>query len=50
MASGDDAGVQVPAALHVLRVNQVDAARLDVEMTAMLREQLLKMFSLVRVS
>jgi hypothetical protein len=33
----------------ILRVNQIDAARLDVEMTAMLREQLNKVFSLAQV-
>lgn len=32
--------------IPVLRVNQIDAARLDVEMTAMLKEQLSKVFSL----
>ncbi|CAM6045316.1 unnamed protein product [Sphagnum compactum] len=32
----------------ILRVNQIDAARLDVEMTAMLREQLNKVFSLAQ--
>ncbi|GAB2269388.1 peroxisome assembly protein (Peroxin-2) [Dionaea muscipula] len=32
----------------ISRVNQVDAARLDVEMTAMLKEQLVKVFSLMK--
>eukprot|EP00249_Psilotum_nudum_P009451 c21942_g1_i1 orf=474-1574(-) len=32
----------------ILRVNQFDAARLDVEMTAMLKEQLMKVFSLMQ--
>lgn len=35
--------------IPILRVNQIDAARLDVEMTAMLREQLGKVFSLSQV-
>lgn len=35
--------------IPVLRVNQIDAARLDVEMTAMLKEQLSKVFSLSQV-
>lgn len=34
--------------VQVMRVNQVDAARLDVEMTGMLREQLVKVFALVQ--
>eukprot|EP00897_Mesotaenium_endlicherianum_P008796 jgi/Mesen1/7945/ME000422S07096 len=34
--------------VQVLRVNQVDASRLDVEMTGMLREQFLRIFSLVQ--
>lgn len=33
----------------ILRVNQIDAARLDVEMTAMLKEQLSRVFSLSQV-
>lgn len=33
----------------ISRVNQFDAARLDVEMAAMLKEQLVKVFSLVKV-
>lgn len=34
----------------ILRVNQMDAARLDLEMKAMLKEQLVKVFSLCQVS
>ncbi|KAJ7198191.1 hypothetical protein O6H91_Y501600 [Diphasiastrum complanatum] len=34
--------------IPISRVNQFDAARLDVEMTAMLREQLMKVFSLMQ--
>uniref|UniRef100_A0A7C9DCC6 RING-type E3 ubiquitin transferase (cysteine targeting) n=1 Tax=Opuntia streptacantha TaxID=393608 RepID=A0A7C9DCC6_OPUST len=34
--------------IKISRVNQFDAARLDVEMTAMLKEQLLKVFSLLK--
>ncbi|KAL3690859.1 hypothetical protein R1sor_004510 [Riccia sorocarpa] len=37
-----------PPQVNILRVNQVDAARLDVELTAMLREQLVKVFSLAQ--
>ncbi|KAG6552426.1 hypothetical protein Mapa_005987 [Marchantia paleacea] len=37
-----------PPQVNILRVNQIDAARLDVEMTAMLREQLMKVFSLAQ--
>lgn len=33
----------------ILRVNQIDAARLDVEMTGMLKEQLSRVFSLSQV-
>ncbi|KAG9157121.1 hypothetical protein Leryth_022831 [Lithospermum erythrorhizon] len=32
----------------ISRVNQVDAARLDIEMSAMLKEQLVKVFSLMK--
>ena len=35
--------------ISISRVNQVDAARLDVEMSAMLKEQLVKVFSLMKV-
>lgn len=38
-----------PISILVSRVNQFDAARLDVEMSAMLKEQLLKVFSLLKV-
>ncbi|RDX65394.1 Peroxisome biogenesis protein 2, partial [Mucuna pruriens] len=34
--------------ISISRVNQVDAARLDVEMSAMLKEQLVKVFSLMK--
>ncbi|KAG6733676.1 hypothetical protein I3843_01G226600 [Carya illinoinensis] len=34
--------------ISISRVNQVDAARLDVEMSAMLKEQLVKAFSLMK--
>ncbi|XP_057724700.1 peroxisome biogenesis protein 2 [Arachis stenosperma] len=34
--------------ITISRVNQVDAARLDVEMSAMLKEQLVKVFSLMK--
>uniref|UniRef100_A0A7N0VBT5 RING-type E3 ubiquitin transferase (cysteine targeting) n=1 Tax=Kalanchoe fedtschenkoi TaxID=63787 RepID=A0A7N0VBT5_KALFE len=34
--------------LFISKVNQVDAARLDVEMSAMLKEQLVKVFSLMK--
>ncbi|KMZ56300.1 Peroxisome biogenesis protein 2 [Zostera marina] len=37
-----------PISILVSRVNQFDAARLDVEMSAMLKEQLLKVFSLLK--
>lgn len=36
--------------VEISRVNQVDAARLDVEMSAMLKEQLVKVFSLLKVN
>ena len=36
--------------ITISRVNQVDAARLDIEMSAMLKEQLVKVFSLMKVS
>ncbi|XP_074557878.1 peroxisome biogenesis protein 2 isoform X2 [Curcuma longa] len=39
---------QLPIQLAVSRVNQFDAARLDVEMSAMLKEQLVKVFSLMK--
>lgn len=35
--------------ITISRVNQVDAARLDIEMSAMLKEQLVKVFSLMKV-
>jgi hypothetical protein len=35
--------------ITISRVNQFDAARLDVEMSAMLKEQLVKVFSLMNV-
>lgn len=35
--------------IPILRVNQIDAAKLDIEMTSMLREQLSKVFSLSQV-
>lgn len=34
--------------IAISRVNQIDAARLDVEMSAMLKEQLVKVFSLMK--
>lgn len=34
--------------ISISRVNQVDAARLDIEMSAMLKEQLVKVFSLMK--
>ncbi|GAB4850220.1 peroxisome assembly protein (Peroxin-2) [Ancistrocladus abbreviatus] len=34
--------------ITISRVNQIDAARLDVEMSAMLKEQLVKVFSLMK--
>jgi hypothetical protein len=36
--------------ISISRVNQFDAARLDIEMSAMLKEQLVKVFSLMKVS
>jgi len=36
--------------ISISRVNQFDAARLDVEMSAMLKEQLVKVFSLMKDS
>ncbi|CAD6262135.1 unnamed protein product [Miscanthus lutarioriparius] len=42
----DSSKVIIP--ISISRVNQFDAARLDVEMSAMLKEQLLKVFSLVK--
>ncbi|XP_049355943.1 peroxisome biogenesis protein 2-like [Solanum verrucosum] len=36
----------IPASIS--RVNQVDAARLDIEMSAMLKGQLVKVFSLMK--
>jgi hypothetical protein len=41
--------VQVIIPISISRVNQFDAARLDVEMSAMLKEQLVKVFSLMKV-
>lgn len=40
---------QVIIPISISRVNQFDAARLDVEMSAMLKEQLVKVFSLMKV-
>ncbi|KAK8574731.1 hypothetical protein V6N12_062415 [Hibiscus sabdariffa] len=34
--------------ISISRVNQLDAARLDIEMSAMLKEQLVKVFSLIK--
>ncbi|PNX87390.1 peroxisome biogenesis protein 2-like [Trifolium pratense] len=34
--------------ISISRVNQVDAARLDIEMSAMLKEQLVKVFTLMK--
>ncbi|KAA8540390.1 hypothetical protein F0562_024691 [Nyssa sinensis] len=34
--------------ISISRVNQIDAARLDIEMSAMLKEQLIKVFSLMK--
>ncbi|XP_072999596.1 peroxisome biogenesis protein 2 [Typha latifolia] len=39
---------QVSIPISISRVNQFDAARLDVEMSAMLKEQLVKVFSLMK--
>ncbi len=41
--------IQIAIPISISRVNQFDAARLDVEMSAMLKEQLVKVFSLVKV-
>ena len=41
---------QLPIQVTTSRVNQFDAARLDVEMSAMLKEQLVKVFSLMKVT
>lgn len=35
--------------IAISRVNQVDAGRLDIEMSAMLKEQLVKVFSVMKV-
>ncbi|CAA2974520.1 peroxisome biogenesis 2, partial [Olea europaea subsp. europaea] len=35
--------------MEISRVNQVDAARLNVEMSAMLKEQLVKVLSLMKL-
>ncbi|KAI4331438.1 hypothetical protein MLD38_029625 [Melastoma candidum] len=43
-------GVEMSIPLSISRVNQFDAARLDVEMSAMLKEQLVKAFSLMKFS
>jgi hypothetical protein len=40
--------IQIAIPISISRVNQFDAARLDVEMSAMLKEQLVKVFSLVK--
>ncbi|BAF16989.1 peroxisome biogenesis protein 2 [Oryza sativa Japonica Group] len=42
----DSSKIAIP--ISISRVNQFDAARLDVEMSAMLKEQLVKVFSLVK--
>ncbi|KAF6164460.1 hypothetical protein GIB67_025286 [Kingdonia uniflora] len=39
---------QPPIPISVSRVNQVDALRLDIEMSAMLKEQLVKVFNLMK--
>ncbi|WOL00804.1 hypothetical protein Cni_G09517 [Canna indica] len=39
---------QLPIEITISRVNQFDAARLDVEMSAMLKEQLVKVFSFLK--
>ncbi|KAB1218538.1 Peroxisome biogenesis protein 2 [Morella rubra] len=39
---------QAAIPISISRVNQVDAARLDVEMSAMLKEQLVKVFTLMK--
>ncbi|GER45004.1 peroxisome biogenesis protein 2 [Striga asiatica] len=41
-------GIQPIVPVEISRVNQFDAARLDVEMSAMLKEQLVKVFSLMK--
>lgn len=41
--------MQTMIPITISRVNQFDAARLDVEMSAMLKEQLVKVFSLMKV-
>ncbi|CAA7402763.1 unnamed protein product [Spirodela intermedia] len=43
-----DESAQVPVLVTISRVNQFDAARLDVEMSGMLKEQLVKVFSLMK--
>lgn len=40
---------QPPIPISISRVNQVDAARLDVEISGMLKEQLVKVFNLIKV-
>lgn len=40
---------QTTIPISISRVNQFDAGRLDIEMTAMLKEQLVKVFSLMKV-
>ncbi|KAI5651267.1 hypothetical protein M9H77_37272 [Catharanthus roseus] len=42
------ASQQLAIPIVISRVNQVDAARLDIEMSAMLKEQLVKVFSLMK--
>lgn len=44
-----DSSLQAIIPITISRVNQVDAARLDIEMSAMLKEQLVKVFSLMKV-
>ncbi|KAL2234760.1 UNVERIFIED_CONTAM: Peroxisome biogenesis protein 2 [Sesamum indicum] len=39
---------EVTIPIDISRVNQIDAARLDIEMSAMLKEQLVKVFSLMK--
>lgn len=41
--------MQTVIPISISRVNQFDAARLDIEMSAMLKEQLVKVFSLMKV-
>lgn len=41
--------LQAAIPIVISRVNQVDAGRLDVEMSAMLKEQLVKVFSVMKV-